>query len=85
MTIQEFRQQLKTIDLEAHKQPKREALNIVCYGGTLFTLTYAEIYRLQDIQELVARKETCLQQRGQANTRQFKEMLAETGFFREIA
>lgn len=85
MIIEQFRKQLKTIDLEARKQPKREVLDILCYGGPLFTLTYAEIYHIQDVQELVARKNECLQRRGQANTRQFKEMLVEAGFFREIA
>jgi hypothetical protein len=84
MTIEQFRLQLRTLDLEARKQPKREVLNILCYGGTLFEITYAEIYQLQDIQELATRKEQCLQQRGQANTRQFKEMLVEAGFYREI-
>lgn len=83
MTIEQFRQQITTIDLEARKQPKREVLNIVCYGGTLFTLTYAEIYRLQDVQELVARKNDCLQQRGQGNTRQFAQMLRNSGYFQE--
>lgn len=81
MNIQEFRQQIKTIDLEARKQPKREVLNILCYGGPLFTLTYAEIYHIQDIQELIARKEACLQQRGKANTRQFAEMLCDSGYY----
>jgi hypothetical protein len=85
MTIEQFRQQLKTIDLEARKQQKRDVLNLLCYGGTLFSITYAEIYHLQNVQELVARKNECLQLRGQANTRQFKEMLVEAGFFREIA
>lgn len=83
MTIEQFRQQIKSLDLEARKQPKREVLNILCYGGTLFTLSYAEIHRLQDVQELAARKETCLQQRGHANTQQFKQMLCEAGFYRE--
>jgi len=56
MTITQFREQLKELRLGARKRKGLEVYDITENGSTLCSITYAELYPVSHVNEILAKK-----------------------------
>lgn len=85
MTVEEFRKQLRSASVDYRKNRKNgvvDTIDILWTGTPIISISYAEISELQDISSILVQMEQIKAEIGKANTRQFKQMLHEAGFFR---
>jgi len=56
MTTTEFKRQIKATGMEVRKRRKIEVFDVLYQGNEIFSVTFAELHPLTDIDELLARK-----------------------------